>query len=152
MCLISDKKTIQIAKEDISVYKVLRGNLKSYYFGYKYTLNELHTTKLKKRKLRDIWNAYDSVDEAYLYENYSGWNPRYSDNVEKIDYSVRKKLICVEEGFHSVLVSHRLSGPSVAKGIIWECIIPKGSKYYTDNTNCIVSNQIIIKKEYNARD
>lgn len=147
MCLITNKKRVQTAKKDIVVYKVLRSTMKSYYFSYQYTLGELHSAKLKKRKLRDIWNAYNDVDEAWLSENYCGWNPTYDGKRVEPDYQVRKALTCIERGFHSVLNQDRLAAPSVRKGYVYECTIPKGSKYFTDHTDCIVSNQIIINKK-----
>lgn len=133
MCTIIDKEQKPlIAKEDMIVYKGMLNEsdkIITPYELFEYNLGELYKTKLT---IGGHYYAFDDVEEAALKERYG--------------FLWQSKSNCkpVEEGFHSCKNPERLPGDYT----IYECVIPKGSRYYEGLTDLIVSNQIKIVKKW----
>lgn len=135
MCLITDQQQPKIAEEDITVYKVLQGMNSPYHSDFTYILGKLYKTDIQED---DSFWCFDASDNVVL-ASYFG-----------IDWKINRKLKCFGQGFHSALSISRLRESSIAyawRAYIYECIIPKGSKYYVNPSNLAISNQIIIKRK-----
>lgn len=135
MCLITEQQEPLIAQEDMIVFKALRRYLRSMYEGFKYEIGKLYSTNIKEEKDQSLICCFDCIDCTFLSEKYEGW-----------DYDLPEVLKCFSEGFHSVLFIERLD-KYVPSYSIYECIIPKGSEYYTEPTGTVISNKIIITKK-----
>lgn len=137
MCLITTQTEPFIAKEDMTVYKILRickDKLKAAMHDYVYELDKLYETIVQTT---DNKSTCDALDEQYLRENHSRW---------RFDSS----FISYGPGFHSFSSMKRIKEGEwsiYSKEGVFECIIPVGSEYYTEPTGLIVSNKIIIKKK-----
>lgn len=137
MCLITDQKKPKIAEEDMTVYKILLKSMGTYstmFELFKYDLNVLYETTIKKSS--DI-SCLDDIDEDALKKTFGQWkkNP---------------KLIAYGQGYHSAYEAERLKSlANEFDGVIMECVIPKGSKYYDNISGLVVSNQLIVVKEVN---
>lgn len=141
MCLITSQKKPKTARKNMVVYKALERKgpktAVSPYQNYKYIIGKLYTTEIMSS---DEWTTHDSIDALYLDKNYDGW--RYKTTMKNL-------LMCIGKGFHATLTIERLNDDDDDDTTIYECVIPKGSKYHLDGTNQIVSNQIIIKSPIN---
>jgi hypothetical protein len=144
MCLITEQKKAKIANEDIVCYKTMdvssEGVLYSPYMGFNYELNKVYKERLCFSHTGCSFD--DLTDEKYKGPEY------YKFYADCGDASIALKklgLIEIGEGFHAALTKKRLSIKKIGKKI-FQCKIPKGSRYYTDATGLIVSNQIIIEK------
>lgn len=135
MCLITNKKRVKIAKEDISVFKLLKNNMTSLLFNkFQYISGDLNGTKIKKSLYRE---CFDGVEKEALL---------------KIDKGFMKsdKFISIGAGFHSSLTEDRLEKAydkierKYYEYEIFKATIPKGSRYYVSPTGLVVSNQIIV--------
>jgi hypothetical protein len=132
MCLVTDKLDKNIAKEDMVVYKILCRKMSfgeiiihSPYIYFPYEINKLYKTEIKETK---DFSYYDSQVGDYYFSSKN-----------------KKSFKSFDEGFHSAKTVERLNDVWLKSGkSIYECIIPAGSEYYEDNTDLIVSNQIII--------
>ena len=133
MCLITTRKKPFIAKEDMIVYKAFSRRSMSYenmfftsiHFPKTYEVGRIYNTTMK---IIDSEMTYDSVT--------------VTERQELIDNG--KKVYAIGPGFHAAELKSRIF--SERQRFICECIIPKGSKYYIDNTGLIVSNSIIVSK------
>ncbi len=134
MCLVTDQQQPKIAEEDITVYKLLQGmNAPCNEFTYK--LGQLYKTEVKESV--DRW-CYDSLDRKTL-------NDKYGEKWPEDD-----TIKCFGEGFHSAVNPDRLRQTNMSsmwKAGLYECTIPKGSEYYDNPSDLVVSNQIIINKK-----
>lgn len=117
MCLRLSINAIKyVAEEDIRVFKVLlykNGHLEAPVMSYTYTINTLNTLQYPLQLIKSWHKVY--IEEGFYSFKYEP---------DAIDYACNCFF-------------------ATTKTCIAECIIPKGSEYYTDNT-VIVSNQIII--------
>lgn len=132
MCLIVKKgKKEKIAKEDVVCYKALSSDLKSpcQYFGYE--LGRTYTTKFTKIN-------------CYPYDG--DWT--FSDGIAMRYYQIYdwKNAIAYQEGFHSYSSLERMTKVCNEFENMFECLIPKGTKYIEDETGLICSEAIIITK------
>lgn len=138
MCLITDQQEVLIAQEDITVYKCLReinDNLWAPYNDFRYDLNKLYETIIRES---DEWCGFDSFDNRMIQNKYPDFEPAEE----------HKKLKSFGSGFHSALSKGRLLESWMTNDeYIFECTIPKGSKYYIGISDLVVSNQIIINKK-----
>jgi hypothetical protein len=126
--LIEKEVDFAIAAEDLIVYKVLSVPSPDYFcsiyrsFGYK--VGQLYKTKITRSTNGTVFDSRDDI----AYDNFDP-----------------KELIFIKQGFHSANKKLRLSHEvDDDTKVLVECIIPKGSKYYTNRTGCVVSNQIIV--------
>ena len=142
MCLITDNLEKQIATEDLIVYKLFKKNLYSFFMLFKYEIDVLYGTEIKKIHTNGFWSTCCDLDSNYLRDKYG------------YEWDKNPKLICLSEGFHSGLnadvVKHIYLHSNNNKVIplsceIYSCIIPKGAEYYTDAVGFVISNKIIIK-------
>lgn len=137
------KKKKQVADKDILCYKILKrtensSELMSEYFTFVYELKKLYKTKICVR------NSYFYDDKIYIYEGFHSY-----------DKSILIKLNNYKDNSTvSVFCGHRLFSHvfTHSNPILMECIIPKGSIYYKNGYNEIVSNQIIINREIKWED
>jgi len=145
MCLITlaDKK-VQIATEDITVYKYLdiseddyivgKAYIKSPYNDFTWEMNTLYETELVILPFIDTDSdnniLYGDKIAADYYEAFMNREPN-------------NKLIVVTEGFHSYFTLERAK----SKSCIFEAVIPAGSEYLLDETGLVVSNKVKIIKE-----
>jgi len=141
MCLITNQKKPHTATCDMVVYKLLRKNASSLYHStMTYELGKLYKTKIMLGTSKYCFDDEDTDEVTKAY----GCNWSY-------DYSI----FSFGEGFHSAIypdrftstVGHSFSGWQGKA--IFECIIPKGSKYYKNPSGLIVSNKIIVIKPIN---
>lgn len=131
MCLVVKNDTeILSAKEDITVYKTLRRNLKSLYHNHQYELNKLSPTR----------NIY--------FMKFSSTRIFYADSESASFYLDIKEKKVVSEGFHFYSSLDRI-GEILFDEVIVECTIPKGSKYVLDETGLGVASRIIINNIIN---
>jgi hypothetical protein len=136
MCLITTQKKPSTAEEDIIVFKsLIKTNDKTAtipFQKYNYELGTLYKTKIKGS---NAWLASDRIDADWLNTHHPDWH--YGTD----------ELICLGEGYHATLTKQRAYILlNFADSYLYQCTIPKGSKYYKDATGLIVSNQIIINQ------
>lgn len=128
MCtVITSRQKPKIAKKDIPVYKdvlkVTKHHCMSLFQGFNYIANVLYATEMTI--VEDAGTA-DNVEAVY---SISLFEPRY-----------------VQHGFHAFASIKRMRKRGVQFDTVEaEFIIPKGSLYYLNGANNIVSNQIIFK-------
>jgi hypothetical protein len=135
MCLIKQKGEAQVAVEDITTYKIL-DNFRSLYYPFKYEPKRLYSTEMKEDK---DWIVADSDAEDALEEEYG----------EKWRESHKDELMIIGQGYHSCKTIGRAERLKLGYGgicHIYVCTIPKGSLYYEDISDLVVSNQIVIDK------
>jgi hypothetical protein len=123
MCLISRYKEPKVAQKDITVYKVVRevpGGYSSIYESFFYKSGKLYKTRMSKAN-------GGSLDGQELRET---------------AHYVTKFYI--EKGFHTAATKIRLKDLIWCDEIIVKGTIPKGSLYYRNASNLLVSNQIIL--------
>lgn len=121
----NNTQNVKTAKEDIHCYKVLRiknTHLISPYQKYRYYLNKLVTVD------KMIHNNFGNV-----YEGLHAYTTKL------------KALNCI-------IWMARVLGWGHDNYKVYNCIIPKGSKYYLGNNGDIVSNQMIITGRYKDKD
>jgi hypothetical protein len=142
MCLLTNQKKPLIAECDIVVYKLLSENANPIFFGGRslYKLMKKYKTKVKRDK--DDRSCFDDADSYALRKEFG-------------DYIYNEDVVSYSRGFHSAIYPYRfveeLSTPMhdrCTKRVIFECIIPKGSEYYTNPSGLLVSNQIIVIRMY----
>lgn len=132
MCWESKTCNIQIAKENIPVFKVVdnqAGKLYSYYLGFEYTLGVEYTQKLNIIKEKDL----------------------YAINVGFHSYSMKNAVTyeMVYEGERFIKVnSYPTNSPLDSfwrySSVIADCIIPKGSRYCLNEKGEYVSDRIAL--------
>jgi len=148
MCLITRRRELSIAEEDIIVWKVLRYDLKSHIEFFRYEEDVLYETEIKELSKDTVIRAYDEISSKYLNKHYEGWSKRFlveGDAIITYDGG-REDLIYIGEGFHSSLSRERL-GKVESYLRLRKFVIPKGSLYYEDETGLMVSNRIMMLKE-----
>ena len=138
MCLITKRRKPSIAKEDMVVWKILK-NQNAIYYDFKYEYDVEYKTRMTQEKRHFGLLAYDSISCTYLDGNYPKWG-----------FERLPELIYIKTGFHSILHKERAkksNGVMFGYRNIRKFIIPKGSRYYIDETGLCVSNRIIMIKE-----
>jgi hypothetical protein len=123
MCLVSRYKEPKVAEKDITVYKIVR----------------------------EVPRGYSSHFEAFFYKSGKLYKTRMSksnggclDTRERIETSHYTTKFYIERGFHSAATKTRLKHLVDGDAIIVKGTIPKGSLYYRNASNLLVSNQIIL--------
>ena len=144
MCWVAYNKkeaTVNIAKEDIIVYKIVRmkGNkLYPYFYHFNniYTINKVNPLinieleeSLEETHYACInkgYHSYAMIPEIYKY--------KFSDDdVIFVNYNTKYKFL---------RDTYELDDPLC----LVECIIPKGTKYYVNHLGECVSEQLIVTK------
>ena len=163
MCLITAQKEAIIAKQDITVYKLLK--VREYnedngsvtiqylapYWDLHYNLGELYTTTIQEIPENHYGDkcAFDESDRLVLNDLFkdsdgrANWNPSW--------YTGKEPATDVKyfgAGYHACTTMARLTGPDYyGESKIFKCTIPAGSEYYLNPSGLIISNQIIINKQ-----
>jgi hypothetical protein len=149
MCLITEQTKAKTAKEDITCYKLVRiiaGKIHSPFFYHIWTENEIYKCKLEVEK--NIFFMGATTFDGIVREKYNSMWKMNMTNLLSPNY----KLNEVSSGFHAALTVKRFDTEDIRNNYasdffqIAECVIPKGSKYFTDETDLIVSNQIKLTK------
>ena len=132
MCLLTLQNKPLVAEEDIIVFKMfyqlpLDAAVYSPLQHYRYVIGKEYKTEMRTSKDKSV---YDRRAEVSL--NLHRYNPskRY-----------------IGAGFHAAFNIERYNGIGIYNGynaFIYQCTVPKGSKYYTDDTDLIVSDCIIV--------
>jgi len=143
MCLVTKKKNPKMAKKDIIVWKILRSDLSAIYqSNFYYERDKLNKTKFKYESYNNWWVVFDKIIRVKLRETF----PNFENDEE-----MKRKMMSVSEGFHSLLykkdAKYYISVDGMARdndGKIFKAIIPKGAEYIKDGYGQIVSNQLII--------
>lgn len=137
MCLTT-KNPPQIAEEDLIVYKAVyrsaEHQIRSEIQLFIYEFGRLYTEELKPESNLYLAQFYD--DRACNQEIKMGIRNEFRVIIQSEDNKT------ISRGFHSARSASRFGSRST----IVECTIPKGSIYYEDGDELIVSNQIIINK------
>lgn len=115
----------QIAKNAITVYKVMYEGPRSYFKDFTYELNKLYSTRFTFSGLtRNPNYPWPHFSRKTIYHGFHSYatlpkGKRYYDNLWEVD--------CVD---------------------LYECTIPKGATYYHNYDEEMVSDQIIINRKY----
>ena len=146
MSLITRSNCVDIAEENIKVYKYVRiidGNFHSEFNGFCYKQGVIYETELKTSETRI--EMFDKVvTKKYIPDGMK------QGSIELKKY-IRNNYKCINEGFHSSFSEERLKDKlkdilKFRKNFeIQKFIIPKGSEYYKDETGLLVSNRILWK-------
>ena len=139
MCLITNQKEPEILKEDLTVFKVLKDNLKSPLQGFRYSKNKLYENVIE-----------ESEDPSFAdSESLNFYDEEGFSMLEVLEIHDLKAF---GKGFHSITTEERaLSYKNDLYTVyplnnVFSCIIPKGSEIYRDATGLIISNKLIIKE------
>lgn len=127
MCWTSDKKPIKkIASGDITCYKVFSK------LDIKWRIEK--TSDSLERKMKEVKSLYKN----YIYIPYEA-NPKVNI-ICRLDYDLSCDWF-INEGYHSYKYINSINKRYFCT---LECIIPKGSIYYINSDNHIVSSDIIL--------
>jgi len=127
MCLFATTKRPYTAKRNLTCYKAIRIDGSAYTPSrrFKYKKDVLNVTKMAAAE-KEVFA--DGVSEKYGY----------------------RTAPAIGAGFHSAKrpqrFLHNLANYAGCDAIICRFIIPKGGKYYLDDTGLVVSSQIILKE------
>lgn len=139
MCLITEQRKSITLSEDKTVYKVLKKDLKPYYYygdGLKpYVIGKLNSVRIKRS---NDFTYFDSLEGKFLVREFG---------TTKEQSLKTKGLISIGQGFHSADSPERYTREGlIYDQLLVECTIPKGSKVYLSPTGLVVSNKLIINK------
>lgn len=145
MCWTSKNAISKIADKDIECFKLVlqdeNNTIYSFYNEFVYELNKLYKTKINilkynNNKFTDILEGFHSYSNKVKYYN-------KVNNIIKLYIVINNARINLTNTYCKY--SYILTKDKPAKLVIANCIIPKGSTYYVNEHEEIVSNQIIIK-------
>lgn len=134
MCWTSDKNPVKkIASGNITCYKVF------------YNRDIIWTQHPIKFLGIIVWNKYIikklcSLHRNYIYIPYKN-NPEINMLIAKSKYSYRWYI---DKGYHSYNTLDKAKEEKNLNEVIVKCIIPKGSEYYINEYEEIVSSNIIV--------
>lgn len=127
MCWTSSEKPIKrIATDNITCYKVF--SIKDIKWRIEKTSDSL------EKKMKEVKSLYKN----YVYIPYET-NPKVNI-ICRLDYDLSCDWF-INEGYHSYKYINAINKRYFC---VLECIIPKGSVYYINSDNCIVSSDIIV--------
>lgn len=133
MCLHTLQKEPTVAENDIVVYKVMHltrdGVLTSSVQNYRYTLGVEETAEMMEQPGGKFANDYEW-----------DWAAQYSWS----------KLLVIGPGLHAYKTLEDAEKNRHGHAAIVECVIPKGSLYYDNPVNLIVSNRLMPVKIHNS--
>lgn len=146
MCWKSkEKKTPQIAGEDIFVYKVMlqnpdTGRYKSLYYGKDYEAGKIYTTYMVPIDAGPLFCAKYRI---MINEGFHSYNADKTEIIKDIYWRVNSKEVknnCLERIYcYSYFLDYEYREVVAVK-----CIIPKGACYYENELGEMVSDQIIV--------
>jgi hypothetical protein len=128
MCLVTRQRKAKILKEDIKVYKMIEDGNKSVFERFTWTKGKLFTTKL-------------GIEYGH------GKDFCFADDVCNQMYSGLNNCTGISSGFHACLTKERAKQFDIKwmnNIAVCEFLIPKGSEVFYDETDLIVSNQIMM--------
>lgn len=131
MCLITTNPQILTAKEDMTVYKLLKveEDYRSPFRHYPYGEGGAFTTDM---------DAAKEVTYAQCM---------FVDNIDNLAARrARKQRYQIEKGIHFSFTKQRLATLVGMNDKIVKCVLPKGTQYVKGVTEFGVANQIIIPK------
>lgn len=139
-------KEMRVADEDITVFKVMRkiqnGVYSSYYMEYPYTLGKTYEMNgLKSHKWKDGYVTIEKGFHSYSMECHICAIYNDSEQNHKQIYITQRDtmgMIGVYQYTYDICIV--------------ECKIPKGSIYYRNSYDEIVSEKIIINKEISREE
>ena len=116
---------LQIAKEDIPIFKVLNDDFSAYYLDFTYNLNEEYKTVL---------------DDPTFIRRYSSWI------VNSGFHSYSTSCVIIKQSINSICIH---SPRSVVNDyyhnfLVVDGIIPKGAQYYLNDDGEYVSDKIML--------
>lgn len=127
MCWTSSEKPIKcIATDNITCYKVFSK------LDIKWRIEK--TSDSLEKKMKEVKSLYKN----YIYIPYET-NPKVNI-ICRLDYDLSCDWF-ITEGYHSYKYINSINKRYFC---MLECIIPKGSIYYINSDNCIVSSDIIV--------
>ncbi len=179
MCLITEQRFAKIAKDDIIVYKRLyidNDKLTSTcHTEHHWLLNLLYKTKLIiERRNKLTFKRFFKFSDTCAEEHYSPFinyklmqhENSFFNHIGDLRYPT-KPLTIVHEGYHAYKSLNRsnlkklkifINSSKISDYYLYHnyqnvfiAIIPKGAEYFEDATGLIVSNELIIKEEFNGQ-
>lgn len=147
MCWTSQQQPVaMIATKDIPVYKIMKvfkggiyNEIYSYYQSFRYELDSKYEGKL------DNPHKYGYEARIPCYEINKGYHS-YSSELTEITYPFKDfREIRVKD------VRPVITLGTYCTGVVIQCAIPKGARYYLNENGEYVSNQIIIKNVLDNR-
>jgi hypothetical protein len=150
MCLITRQTTPIILEEDLTVYKLVSvwrtsksyNIFHSYIQGFSYEKKVLYKTTIKR-------SEYPKWSDKKASKDYGFGNAKNLSQLKHLEELQKEDLVGYDRGFHSYLKRRGLlkrSSYGLKSDRIVECIIPKGSEVYYDESGLCISNQITVKK------
>ena len=133
MCWTSDTNPIpKTADKDIICYKIFSIE------DIKYKVKKFLGITFRKESIKELYSLY----KEYKYIPYAA-NPKVTINYRK--YNGIYSWWSIDKGYHSYSTLDQAELKRIPKlELIVECVIPKGSIYYLNENNEIVSSDIII--------
>lgn len=134
MCWKSAKKPVKkIASKNITCYKVF---CNSNVVWNQYPRKFLGITIWNKYKIKELC----SLLRGYIYIPYE-YNPKVNIFISKSEYY---HSWYIDKGYHSYRTLDKTKDETNLNDVIVKCIIPKGSAYYVNDLDEIVSSNIIV--------
>ena len=153
MCLITKQSQSKIASKDITCYKVLlklENEINNTVF---YVSPVRHFTYFSNRT--DLNNKVFKAEKAYWLENSPGddLEPTYIDDNGVDTYELNSGFFHMYKDYDSAVkaIKNSVTGERESS-VIFECVIPKGSRYYEGFTSIyllpsIASDKLKIVKQ-----
>lgn len=148
MCWSSKKAIAKIANEDIECFKLMLQDesniIYSFYEEFIYELNKLYKTDIELIKTNK--NTYNVI-----LQGFHSYSNKVKYEINNINFNNTVKLYIFTDKTRINLTniyakySYLLAKGMPARLVIANCVIPKGSTYYINENEEIVSNQIMIK-------
>ena len=132
MCLITKQSKSKIASEDITCYKVLLKLENENNDTVFYISPVRYFTYFSNRT--DLDNKVFKAEKAYWLENYPGDDLKqtYIDN-EPVSYELNSGFFHMYKDYDSAVKA--VKNASIESYVIFECVIPKDSRYYEGFTS-----------------
>ena len=152
MCLITKQSKSKIASEDITCYKVLLKLENEINDTVFYISPVRYFTYFSNRT--DLDNKVFKAEKAYWLENYPGDDLKqtYIDN-EPVSYELNSGFFHMYKDYDSAVKAVKIIVPREKESYaVFECVIPKGSRYYEGVTSIyllpsIASDRLKIVKQ-----
>lgn len=143
MCLITKQTEPHIATEDIIVYKVVnKEGVSAYVTDYK-PINYKIGAAIKHTIGRSAKGRESYMDNIVHFHYGLVFTPSFSEGLETLG------LIAYGKGIHIVMDKYR--GKDLVENTSYrellQCIIPKGAKYFTDETGLGITECLIVVEE-----
>ena len=149
MCLITKQSKSKIASEDITCYKILLKLENEINDTVFYISPVRHFTYFSNRA--DLDNKVFKAEKAYWIENYPGDDLKqtYIDN-EPVSYELNSGFFHMYKDYDSAVKA--VKNASIESYVLFECVIPKDSRYYEGFTSIyllpsIASDKLKIVKQ-----